>query len=81
MVALQKTIKTHKEKILKSIELGFTNARFEAINNQIKVIIRMAYGFANTDNLKALIMLRCSEFEIDLPGRNLNNENKTKDVA
>jgi len=77
IVALQKKIKNHKDKILKSIELGFTNARLEAMNNQIKVLIRMSYGFANTDNLIALIMLRCSEFDICLPGRTVQNSSKT----
>ena len=79
IVVLQKTIKEFKDKILKSIELGFTNARLEAMNNQIKVIIKMAYGFANIENLIALIMLRCSEFEIDLPGRMIA-PTATKDV-
>ena len=69
MVKLQKTITEFKVKILKSIELGLSNARLEGTNSQIKIIIRMAYGFRNIDNLIALIMLRCSTFDIDLPGR------------
>lgn len=68
-VALQRTIKAHKESILKSIELGVSNARLEAINNNIKVTIRMAYGFRNIDNLIALLMLRNSDIDIMLPGR------------
>jgi len=68
-VKLQRTIKEHKEEILKSIELDVSNARIEAINNKIKVTIRMGYGFRNLDNLIALLMLRCSIFDVALPGR------------
>ena len=45
------------------------NARVEAINNKIKLTVRMAYGFRNFDNLVALVMLRCSNLPIALPGR------------
>lgn len=31
--------------ILRTIELGYSNARLEASDNRIKVTIRMAYGF------------------------------------
>ena len=68
-VELQRTIRTHKEQILKSIELGVSNARLEAINNKIKVTIRMGYGFRNMDNLIALLMLKCSNISVRLPGR------------
>ena len=39
----------------------------EAFNNRIKVTVRMAYGFHRVTNLIALIMLRCSGFDIRLP--------------
>ena len=68
-VELQRTIRNHKDQILKSIELGVSNARLEAINNKIKVTIRMGYGFRNMDNLIALLMLKCSNISIHLPGR------------
>lgn len=66
---LSKKIRRHKERILKSVELGISNARVEAANNKIKLTVRMAYGFRNIDNLMALIMLRCSNLPIYLPGR------------
>ena len=43
---------------------GLTNARIEAINNKIKLSIRMAYGFRNLDNMMAMIMLRLSLIHI-----------------
>ena len=41
--------------ILRTIELGYSNARLEASDNRIKVTIRMAYGFHHVDNLIAMI--------------------------
>ena len=55
--------------ILRSIELGVSNDRVEAVNNKIKVAIRQGYGFHNIDNLIALMMLRCSDLRPSLPGR------------
>lgn len=42
-------------------ELGISNGRAEAINNKFKVTVRMGYDFRNTDNLVALLMLRCGD--------------------
>ena len=36
--------------ILRTIELGYSNARLEASDNRIKVTIRMAYGFHHANN-------------------------------
>ena len=55
--------------ILRSISLGVSNARVEAVNSKIKVAIRQGYGFRNVDNLIALVMLRCSDLRSTLPGR------------
>ena len=42
--------------ILRTIELGYSNARLEASDNRIKVTIRMAYGFHHANSLIALVM-------------------------
>ena len=68
-VELQRKIKRHKKTIIAAITLGLSNARIEATNNKIKLSIRMAYGFRNLDNLKAMIMLRCGDLVVHLPGR------------
>jgi len=68
-VELRKKIKRHKSAILASIKHGLTNARIEAVNNKIKVTIRMGYGFRNIDNLIALVRLKCSGNVFVLPGR------------
>jgi len=66
---LSKKIRRHKDRIIDTIASGYSNARVEAINNKIKVTIRMGYGFRNIDNLIAMIMLRCSKLPLRLPGR------------
>ena len=66
---LSKKIRRHREAIVRSVVLGISNARVEAINNKIELTVRMGYGFRSIDNLIALIMLRCSNLPITLPGR------------
>ena len=48
---LRKKIKRNMAGILASAKYRLSNARIEATNNKIKLIIRRAYGFRNTDNL------------------------------
>ena len=53
-------IKRHKDHILNAIRLGMSNARIEATNNKIKLIIRKAYGFRNIQNMLDMVYLVCS---------------------
>ena len=68
-VKLAKKLKKHKDAIIAMAVHHLSNARIEATNNTIKCIIRQAYGFRNTDNLIALIMLRCAPLKPSLFGR------------
>ena len=68
-VELQRKIKRHKDAILATIRHGISNARMEATNNTVKLVVRMAYGFRNIDNLISTIFLRCGDIQIALPGR------------
>jgi transposase len=68
-VELGRKIRRHRQAILDTIRLGLSNARVEATNNKIKLTIRMGYGFRNIDNLIAMVMLRCSNLPVPLPGR------------
>ena len=60
-------IRRRRDDILTTIRLGHSNARIEASNNKIKVTIRMAHGFRDTDNLIAMIKLRSAGPPIHLP--------------
>ena len=55
---LYKKIKRHKRHILNTIRLGMSNARIEATNNKIKLIIRKAYGFRNIQNYANSMVMR-----------------------
>lgn len=68
-VELSKKIRRHKEAILATCRYRLSNARIEATNNKIKVLIRKAYGFRNIQNPKALIIIICSDLykEIRMP--------------
>ena len=66
---LYQKIKRHKEHILNTIRLGMSNARIEATNNKIKLIIRKAYGFRNIGNMLDMVYLVCSNLRVPLPNR------------
>ena len=66
-VKLAATITKHREGILAAVRLGVTNARAEALNNKVRLIVRRAYGFHSADAALALIMLSCGPVELSLP--------------
>ena len=69
VVELYKKIRRHKEHILNTIRYKLNNARVEAINSNIKLLVKRAYGFRNVQNLMDLILLVCSNLPIQLPFR------------
>ena len=64
---LREKIKRNLTGILATARYHLSNARIEATNNKIKLIIRRAYGFRNTDNLLSMVMLTCSNLKPKLP--------------
>lgn len=62
-------IKRHKDYILNFIKTGISNARVEANNNKISLLVHRSYGFRNFNNMVDLIMLICSNIVIPLPNR------------
>lgn len=77
VVAVEKKVR-RRDDIVAAVELGIGNGRVEAINNKIKVTVRMGYGFRNTDNLVALLMLRCGDCQPQLPGRPVKEKKRKK---
>jgi transposase len=69
-VELQRKIRRHRDHILNAIRHGASNARIEALNNKIKLLIRIAYGFRNIDTMIGLVMLFCSNIQIPWPSSN-----------
>ena len=69
MEELSEKIARHRENILNSIRCQANSAKSEAVNTTIKVLIKMARGFHNTENMIALIYLKCSDLVIPLNNR------------
>jgi transposase len=65
----QRKVKCHMDATVAPATFGLTNARVEVVNNKIKLIVKMAYGFRNIDNLFSVVMLKCSDLQVALPGR------------
>ena len=66
-VKLAKTITAQRAGIVAAIEHGLSNARVEAINTQIRLITRRAFGFHSPDALIALAMLSLADLCPPLP--------------
>ena len=66
-VRLGRTIRKHREGILAARRLGITNARAEAMNNKVKLIVRRAYGFHSARAALALVHLTCGPVTPTLP--------------
>jgi len=69
IVELNKKIRRHKQHILNTIRFKMSNARIEATNNKIKLIIRLAFGFRCIQHLLDMVLLVCSNLVIPLPNR------------
>jgi transposase len=68
-VRLQRAIVEHKTTILAAIEHGLSNGLIESVNTKIRLITRMAFGFASPTALIALAMLNLGGHPPTLPGR------------
>ncbi len=68
-VKLAATITEQREGIVAAIRHGLSNARVEAINTQIRLIARRAFGFHSPEALIALAMLSLGGLCPSLPGR------------
>jgi len=66
-VKLAKTITRQRAGIVAAIKHGLSNARVEAINTQIRMLTRRAFGFHSPDALIALAMLSLSGLCPPLP--------------
>jgi transposase len=66
-IRLGKTIRKHREGILAARRLSLSNARAEALNNKVKLIVRRAYGFHSARAALALVHLTCGPVTLTLP--------------
>jgi transposase len=66
-VRLGRTIRKHRPGILAARRLNLSNARAEAMNNRVKLIVRRAYGFHSANAALALVHLTCGPVTLTLP--------------
>ena len=66
---LQRRIVKHRQAILAAIEHRLSNGRIESVNAKIRLITRIAYGFASPHALIALAMLSLGGHPPTLPNR------------
>ena len=66
-IRLGRTIRKHCEGILAARRLKLSNARAEALNNKVKLIVRRAYGFHSAQAALALVHLTCGPVTLTLP--------------
>ena len=66
-IRLGKTIRKHRDGILAARRLKLSNARAEALNNRVKLIVRRAYGFHSAQAALALVHLTCGPVTLTLP--------------
>ena len=69
MEELAEKIQRHCQNIFNSIRFQANSAKSESTNTTIKSLIKMARGFRNLENMKALIYLKCSDLVIPLNNR------------
>lgn len=79
VVGVEKKVRRRRADIVAAVELGIGNGRVESINQKIKVTIASGYGFRNTDNLIAIVMLRCSDEHPALPWEDRREEKRKRD--
>ncbi len=69
-IRLGRTIRKHREGILAARRLTLSNARAEALNNKVKLLVRRAYGFHSATAALALVHLACGPVTLTLPHAN-----------
>lgn len=68
-IELGRRIDRYQNQILAAIKHQLSNGPIESVNNKIRVLTRMAYGFKNAEALIALAMLSLASPKPPLPGR------------
>jgi transposase len=66
-IRLGRTIRKHRQGILAARRLNLPNARAEAMNNRVKLIVRRAYGFHTANAAHALAHLTRGPVTLTLP--------------
>lgn len=66
---LQRRIRRHRTEIDAALDHGLSQGLIESTNTKLRVLHRMAFGFASPEALIALAMLALGGHQPSLPGR------------
>jgi len=66
-VALSKTVRANRDRILAAVELGLSNSKLEGLNSKIRLINHRGYGHHSAAALIAMIYLCCGGISVELP--------------
>jgi transposase len=66
-VALSKTVRANRERILAAVELGLSNSKLEGLNSKIRLINHRGYGHHSATALISMIYLCCGGITVALP--------------
>jgi transposase len=66
-VALSKTIRANRERILAAVELELSNSKLEGLNSKIRLINHRGYGHHSAAALISMIYLCCGGITVELP--------------
>lgn len=66
-IKLARTIRKHKDDILRYVKLRLTNALVEGINNRMRMVARRSYGFHGAKPLMAMLFLCCGGLTLNPP--------------
>src|SRR5215207_3068519 len=66
-VALSKTIRANRDRILAAVELGLSNSKLEGLNSKIRLINHRGYGHHSAAALISMIYLCCGGITVQLP--------------
>lgn len=71
-IKLSKTIRSHKDGIIASIELGVSNGRVEGLNTKVRSIVTRSYRLHSAKATLALVILSCGPIDLTLPYEEAN---------
>ncbi len=66
-VALSKTIRANRDRILAAVELGLSNSKLEGLNSKIRLINHRGYGHHSAAAVISMIYLCCGGITVELP--------------
>jgi transposase len=66
-VALSKTARANRDRILAAVELGQSNSKLEGLNSKIRLINHRGYGHHSATAIIAMIYLCCGGITVELP--------------